>query len=237
MDIQIDIREDRHFIDVAPVVDREDFTQEVKRIRQIFKVICPLKEKDILRLSDKNQQKKIDSEIEKSRKKLYLPKVFIPVIEASVFRNKVTDKDYSPAYLEYKWDDNFYSNGEAVSPDETYSIVLSPNVRNEDVLKSLQEYRDQVGNVRGIPSYQYIHQVWEQNKKKPSIKKYRNWYHLIKNGNSYSGVAEKETQACPIAGNHETGKDKPKSCTCYDESTIRKGVDTYESLVGKTPTL
>lgn len=234
MDIKIDIENERHFIDVAPVVDRDDFAKEVERIRQALGIKIPLNEKDFSYPLTKEKQKKIDDEIEKSRKLLYLPIVFRKVIEAVVFCNQVSDSDYSPAYLDRKSDGTFDKEG--ATPDDTYFIVLSPGARDKDVIKAYQEYRDQLGNVKGVPDYKYIHQVWEINKNKPSLKKYREWCKAIKAGDSYANIADKETKKCPMPENHKTGKKKPKGCTCYDESTIRKGVATYESLVWKTRT-
>ena len=78
---------------------------------------------------------------------------------------------------------------------------------------------------------------WDIDIKKPSIKKYRKWYFEIKSGKSFKDICDDETKKCPLGEGHPTGKNKSKECTCYDESTIRKGFDTYESLIWKTPTL
>jgi len=235
MNIKIDIKDERHFIDVAPVVDRDDFIKEVERIRFALGIKIPLSDNDFSKILTKDESAKIDDEIEKSRKHLYLPIVFRSVIGAVVFRNEVTDEDYSPAYLDCQWDGSFDKEG--ATPDETYSIVLSPGVRDEDVLKALQKYRDQLGNVKEAPNYKYIHQIWEVNKNKPSLRKYRDWYQTINDGDTFADIAQEETSKCPILGDkHKKGKGKPKECTCYDESTIRKGIDVYKALLWKTRT-
>lgn len=233
MDIQIDI-DDRHFTDVAPVVDREDFSKEIERLRSVLKPIIQDIERNPSKIISKSERGNIDSEIDKSRKRLYLPIVFGPVIEAVVFNNCVTDIDYSPAYLDRKSDGTFDKQG--ATPDDTYFIVLSPGARDKDVINAYQKYRDELGNVKGASKYKYIHRVWEVSKNKPSLKKYREWYQAIKAGDSYAGIAEKETKKCPMPDGHKTGKKKSAGCTCYEESTIRKGVATYESLVWKTRT-
>lgn len=235
MDIQIDIANDRHFTDVAPVVDREDFSKEIERLRSVLKPIIQDIDSNPSKIISKNERQNIDSEIDKSRKQLYLPIVFRPVIEAVVFNNCVTDADYSPAYLDCKWNGETFDK-EGNTPDETYSIILSPGVKDEEVIQALQKYRDRLGNVKRISNYEYIHRVWDVSKEKPAIKKYRKWYKAINKGKSPAEIAEVETKNCPIEGNHSTGKNKPKGCTCYDESTIRKGYDTYKSLVWKVPT-
>ncbi|HZE86973.1 MAG TPA: hypothetical protein VE090_02080 [Methylomirabilota bacterium] len=192
---------------------------------------------DYSTIPTKDELSRIDTEIEKSRKRLYLTIVFRSVIGAVVFRNEVTNEDYSPAYLDSELHGTFDTEG--ITPDETHFIVLSPGARDADVIKALQEYREQLGNVKGVPKYKYIHQVWEVNKNKPSLKKFRNWYKAIKNGSSPADIAENETKDCPIYStneHHPTGKNKPKGCTCYSESMIRKGFDIYESLVWKTRT-
>lgn len=237
MDIKIEIDDERHFADVAPVVDKDDFAKEVKRIRSVLGVKIPLSDNDFSKPPDEIEKKQIDDEIEKSRKHLYLPIVFRSVIGAVVFRNEVTNEDYSPAYLDSKLHGTFDTEG--TTPDETHFIVLSPGARDDDVIKALQKYRGQLGNVKGVPNYKYIHQVWEVSKNKPSLKKYRKWYKAIKNGSSFAEIAEDETKNCPIYKideNHSTGKNKPKGCTCYTENMIRKGFDAYESLIWKTRT-
>lgn len=237
MEIKIDIDDERHFVDIAPVVDREDFAKEIERIRLALELKTPLESNDYSTIPTKDELSRIDAEIEKSRKRLYLPIVFRSVIGAVVFRNEVTNADYSPAYLDSELYGTFDTEG--ITPDETYFIVLSPGARDTDVIKALQEYRDQLGNVKGVPKYKYIHQVWEVNKNKPSLRKYRKWYLAKNNGSSIADIAENETKECPIYPvdeKHSTEKKRHKGCTCYSESTIRKGVDVYESLIWKTRT-
>lgn len=235
MDIEIDLKDERHFTDVAPIVDREDFVNEVERIRNVLKIHIPLSDKELSKIPTKADEKIINSEIEKSRKHLYLPIVFKSVIASVVFRNEVTDRDYSSAYLDSDLHGTF--DDEGITPDETHYIVLSPGARDTDVLKAYQDYRDHLGNDKSIASYKYIHRVWETNISKPSLKKYRKWYLARRKGISFQEIATMETDDCPVKRDHKTGKDKPKDCACYEESTIRKGVDTYENLVWKTRTL
>ncbi len=241
MDIKIDIDDDRYFTDVAPVVDRDEFAKEIERLRSALKVKMPLSKNDYSKVVSEKEAKLIDKEIEKSRKRLFLPVIFRSVISAVVFRNEITNDDYSPAYLVHKTGDFYDKHGES-SPDETYGIILSPGARDEDVLKAYRDYRDILGNVSNVNSenselnYKFTNLVWDINKKKPSIKKYREWYKAIKADASYAEIAEKETLNCPMPEGHQTGKKKPKGCTCYDESTIRKGFETYEALLRKTPT-
>ena len=234
MEIKIEIDVERHFVDVASVVDRDDFAKEVERIRSVLEVKIPLRDNDFSKPPDEAEKKHINEEIERSRKRLYLPIVFRSVIGAVVFRNEVTNEDYSPTYLDSKLHGTFDTDG--TTPDETHFIVLSPGARDSDVIKALQKYREQLGNVKGVPKYKYIHQVWEVSKNKPSLKKYRKWYHAITNGATFIDIVNHEAKNCPIPEQHETGKEKPKECTCYEESTIRKGFDTYEALIWKTRT-
>ena len=235
MKINIDIKDERHFIDVVSIVDRDDFIKEVERIRFALGIKTPLSNNDFSKIPTKGESDRIDAEIEQSRKHLYLPIVFRSVIGAVVFRNEVVDEDYSPAYLDCRPDGTFDKEG--ATPDETYFIILSPGVRDEDVLKALQKYRGQLGNIKGAPKYQYIHQIWEVNKNKPSLRKYRDWYWTLEAGGTFADIAQEETSKCPIAGDkHKKDEKRPKECTCYDESTIRKGIDAYKALLWKTRT-
>lgn len=236
MNIEIDIVDDRYFTDVASVVDREDFILEIKRLRIVFDVEHPLLPSEASRPLTDQESAHIDSEVEKTRKKLYLPVTFRSVILAAVFSNKIENDDYSPAYLESTYHGTFDMEG--ATPDETFHIVLSPNARDEDVIRAFQKYRDQLGNVKGTSEYKYIHEVWDKSKKKPSIRKYRKWYWSYRSGDSAKKIVEAEAANCPFRfkDNHGNEEERPKSCTCYDESTIRKGIETYEYLIWKTPT-
>ena len=64
MDIQIDIKDERHFCDVAPVVDREDFAKEIERIRSVLEIKLPLDEKYFSLPLSKSKEKQIETEIE-----------------------------------------------------------------------------------------------------------------------------------------------------------------------------
>lgn len=240
MTIEIDIKDDKHYLDVAIVVDRNDFQKEITQIKLDSGITSPMEGEDlnqfIMGLYKQKKATQFDSRIEQARKTLRLPITFFPVIEAAALKNKVSDTDYKPAYLIHDldvYDDEGYEVG------EKYSIVISPSARDSDVLKALQEYRDQLDNEKGVADYKYIGTIWGIEKGKPSIKSYRSWYLAVKSGTSYQQICEQETARCPLViegSTHVTGKGKPKDCTCYDESMIRKGVKTYENLIRKTPT-
>lgn len=235
--IEIDIKDFRHYTDVVIVVDRDDFKQEIDRIIEV------LKNKSLYSLPDnimltKEQEAIIDEEIESARKALFLPIVFRPVISAVVFRNKITDKDYSPAYLISDWKgETFDKKGE--TPDETYYIVLSPGVTNEDVEYVLSKYREQINNIKGVPYYKYIHSPWSYTKKQPAIVKHRKWYFQNQDGKSIAEICNDEIFNCPVSSideDHNSSRKRIKGCTCYTKKTISNGIKKYASLLGKTPT-
>lgn len=230
MDIEINLTDDRFFADVAPVVDRKGFSDEIKRIRLAIGIETPLSKEELPKFS---KIALLEKEVEKSRKRLYLPVVFKRVIEKAVLCGIISDGDYLPAYLDSTLD-TFDAHGNKV--DETFFIVLSPNVRDNDVLNALWEYRTQTGSEKGAPEYKYINPIWKTDKKKPSIRQYRKWYLSIIAGKTFPDICSEEYENCPIEEKHESEKKKPKECTHYSESTIRKGVDTYKSLIWKTPT-
>ena len=230
MDIEIELNDDRHFSDVALIVDRDDFQDEVKRLRSVFDTNL---KKDILPQDVEEQNKYIDSEVEISRKALCLPIVFRKVIEAVVFRNKVTDDDYSPAYLDSTWDT---FNDEYNTPDETYYIVLSPSVRDKDVLLALQQYRDRLGNEKLASKYQMIQKIWDMDTGKPSVKYHRKWYFQNLAGMTFEEISQQEQDTCSAA-THRSKHNRVKNCTCFDVSTIRKAIKTYDQLLGKVRTL
>lgn len=237
MTIEIDIKDNKRFLDVAIVVDRQDFRVEVERIRQEFNIPFPLNAVQLRQfIMDLYKQKKettFRDRIEKARKTLRLPITFLNVIEAVALTNRVDDSNYKPAFLTHKLD---VYNEEAGEVSEIYSIVLSPNARDSDVLKALQEYRDQLDNEKGVGDYKYIGTVWGKEKDKPSIKSYRRWYWENQSGRTYQQICEDETDKCQLKDNPEHDSKKLKGCTCFDEGMIRKSVATYEKLIWKTPT-
>ena len=230
MDIEIDIKDERHYTDIALIIDRDDFGIEINRLRSVFDTNL---KKDILPQEVEEQNKYIDSEVEISRKSLCLPIVFRKVIEAVVFRSKVTNDDYSPAYLDSTWDT---FNDEYNTPDETYFIVLSPSVRDKDVLQVLQQYRDRLGNEKLASKYQMIQKIWDISSGMPSIKNHRKWYFQNLAGMTFEKISQQEQDSC-TATTHRNKDNRVKNCTCYDVSTIRKAIKTYDQLLGKVRTL
>lgn len=230
MDIEIEIEDERLFTDVALIVDHDDFKKEIILIRKEFGI------KDLLpndKFSDYFQKLEIgkcnefDDLVRNSRKKLFLQIVFEPVIKKAALCGKVLDGDFRPAILESKieaFDEN--------TPDETYSIILSPWVRDKDVLRALQEYRDQLGNIEGASEYEFISSIWENEDGKPAIKNHREWYLKNKNGMSTEDICTELSDKCPYSNKHKT-KPRLPGCTCFDESTIRKGIKDYSSLILK----
>ena len=238
--IKIKIDDIRHFTDVALVVDQEEFLDEVKHIKSVFKIHQPLSQEEyysfIRSLSlSKKDRKHFDKVIEQARKKLSLPITFLEIIKKAAFCGIVESDDYSPAFLEYK--ESYFDDKDEI-PDLTFSIVISPRVRDEDVLKALQQYRDQLGNITGIPEYEYIPLARDFETGKPAIKNYRKWYLSEKNGKSPKEIESMIIAKCPVHGNYTTkGSSKNlKDCTCYDESTMRKGIKVYKSLLRKSRT-
>lgn len=238
--IEIKIDDDRLFTDVALVADQDEFLDEVRRIRIVFKIHRPFSQERyysfIRSLSlSKKDKKHFDEVIEQTRKKLLLPTTFLEVIKKAAFCGVIVDDDYSPAFLECK---ESYFDDKDEMPDLTFSIVISPRVRDEDVLKALQQYRDQLGNIKGIPKYKYIPLVKDFETGKPAIKNHRSWYLSQKEGKSPKKIESSITVRCPVHGKYITkgASKKLEDCTCCDESTIRKGIKTYKSLLRKSRT-
>ena len=84
MNIKIEIDDDRFFCDVAPVVDRKDFSNEIEHIRKkvgLNKILSLNEYPHFIEIFGVEKDKALDREVEKSRKRLFLPTVFKPVIE------------------------------------------------------------------------------------------------------------------------------------------------------------
>lgn len=242
-DIKIEINDEKLFTDVALVVDQDEFTKEIKLLRKTYQKV--FKKKKLLSEEEFRTfkrriygTKKFDETIDLSRKRLFLPITFRRIIQKAAFCGKIKEGDYLPAYLDSRPSTpsmpSFDKEGNF--PDQTYFIVISPGARDNDVIHALQKYRDQLGNIDGIKDYKYIPQDWEVEKGKPAIKKYREWYLASKKGKSPEEIQGELFSKCPHIKQKQKHETKPrlKGCTCYDESTIRKGIATYEKLLWKS---
>ena len=245
MKIDIQINDVKRLTDVALVVDQDYFLIEIKALRKTYKITQLLLQEEYIKFRKDiyfkpNQKNKLKSDIENIRKKLRLPHSFLRVIEKATFCGVITEKDYLPAYLE-RDTSSFDKNGN--EPDDKYYIVLSPQARDKDVIDAFQSYRDSVNNWLNSKVFNYRF-IWVPNekivKRKPSIKDHRQWYQSLNSGMSFKEIELECIDSCPIKTtqpSHKTGKGKPSECRCFDESTIRKGVENYKSLLRKSRTL
>jgi len=220
--IKIDIRDKKFFTYVALIVDRPEFLDQICNIRKRFigslKPYSEIKYKNFKReIYDTKILSDLNREIEKSRIELHLPFNFRKILEVAALLGKIRENDFKLASLEETI--NTYNTKQGEFVDTIYKIVLSPGVRDKDVLSELQIFRDQLGNKKNNSKYEYIPLVWDIQNSKSSIKKHRKWYIKFK-----SGIYV--TQICNEEKRH-----------IYDESTIRKGIEAYESLIRKTSTL
>ncbi len=241
MKIDIKIEDEKNFMDVALAVDQPEFLKLIGVLRRKYKVSKPWSRKgyqDYYRkIHDTKKSEELKNDIEKISDDLNLSLSFIRTITMSLFCGVVTDKDYLPAFLaKYKESSN-------INGYDDYCIVLSPQARDLDVIRALQEYRDQVKN--------YLDNNLKSNRFIPastnglisgkfSVRNHRNWYSDFNSGMTLEKIEEKCIDTCPLKEsrpNHATGKNKPKECCCFDESTIRKGIQNYESLLWKSRTL
>lgn len=241
MKIDIQIDDEKNFMDVALVVDQPEFLKLINGLRKKYKVSKTWSYKEYQdyyrKIRDTKKSEELKKDIEKTRDDLNLPSSFIRTITMSLFCGVVTDKDYLPAFL------TRYKQSSNTDGYDEYCIVLSPQARDLDVTRALQEYRDQVKNYLGhnLKDYKFIPtSINGLVNGKQSVKKHRSWYLNFNSGMSLEKIEEKCINKCPLKKsqpNHITGKNKPKECCCFDESTIRKGIQNYESLLWKSRTL
>lgn len=243
MEIQIDIKDDKLFTDVALVVDQPGFIETIEETRKQFDFELPTTlDKHIAyknKIYNSKKKLKLQQTIEQVRRKLRLSNIFIKVIEKAIFVGEIKDSDYSPALL---FSEDSYFDNQATEPDYKYSILLSPQARDEDVLRALQKYRDEIQNYikrkKIGDDYAFIPIVSDDViQSKPNIRDHRQWYidfYEAKKpiGDIYQGCID----SCPITEPHEVGKNKPKGCRCFDKSTIRKGIRAYKNLLRKSRT-
>lgn len=235
MNIDIKINDEKLFTDVALVVDQQGFLDEIEKARKAFKLESPLTFKEYLEFIPESRQPEVDKAVEQIRKRLRLPHIFTKVIEKAIFCGVIEEGDYFPAML---IEENEYFEDMAYEPDYKYSILLSPQARDGDVIKALQDYRDKAQNfLNQKPSYQFIPVLSSDIVQgKPSIKHHRDWYLKTSKGITIEEICQEYADKCPIPQPHKTGKDKPKGCICFDESTVRYGIKNYKTLLRKSRT-
>lgn len=235
MKIDIKIDDEKLFTDVALVVDQYGFAEEIEKARKKLKFDFPLSPSHKREPLTEKQKKQINEAVEQIRKKLRLPHIFIKVILGVLLYGMVEKDDYAPAILT---EENQYFDDMAYEPDYKYSILLSPQARDEDVIKALQDYRDKVQNfLKQKPGYQFIPVLSSDIVQgKPSIKHHRDWYLKTSKGITVEDICQEYANKCSIPQPHETGKNKPKGCICFDESTVRYGIRNYKTLLRKSRT-
>jgi hypothetical protein len=155
--IEIHITDTGDFTDVALLVDNEMFLDEIEKVRSKyglhydFPAIDGGLADDFMRklLPHSQLRKDFDSDVEKIRKRFYRPTHFNPVIEASIIYGSIGNNTYSRAYLQQQ---EFFSteNPEEI-PDKKYSIVIHQRTREEDVIKTLKEFKKMVDENINLP--------------------------------------------------------------------------------------
>lgn len=230
MKIRIDITDKRLFSDVAHVVDQDVFIEEVCKARKLLNISEPW---DIEKLHEykrtifkSSKSDELNSLIESIRTKLLLPKVFKKVVESSIFLGSISTDDYTPAIL-MEEPDLLDEKGEVLT--YTYSIMLSPKVKDTHVITALQEYRDQLGNEKGVSNYQYIPEPIKVIESKSATMNHRAWYWLQKEGKSISEILDISAKSCPLHTETRDIELDPKKCTCnLGKSTVSDGIDEYK---------
>lgn len=189
--IEINIEDDGRFTDVALLVDKDDFLNEVFNLRKKYankyKIDLPTNDYSVVNEDLLNEVK---HDAEHLRRKFYRPLHFLRAITKSILNGVVEDGDYSKAFLERK--ELFIHKDHEGTPDIKYSIVIFPGTRKKDVDQVFFQFSEEIKANMGLKTKTdkniLLHGYWyDPYFRKPfdtktSIRKIREWYIKHKNG-------------------------------------------------------
>lgn len=186
--VEINIKDNKRFADVALLIDKPEFIKDVKVARgtptfprYLSKYISKYKPKVIKKQEFSHKAiKDLIKIYEKSlklRKKYKRPAGFERVISAAIIKNKVDERDYRDAYATIL-DPKHYYFKETDMPK--LAILLNPNTTRKEIeeiySKELPRLREVFSNILvGIPNDVFPKDVLS------TIKRDRHWYWLYKN--------------------------------------------------------
>lgn len=192
------------FTDVALFVDNVAFLEEVKKLREKYKIHKLYTPKNTYQftvdLHSEGLYEQFNSDIENLRKRFGKSLNFTRVIKRAIINGVIEDEDYSTAYLE---EQEIYPFPGKNLMEIKYSITVFPYTSLEDVEKVFKQFRklvklhikaDQKQEAELVSKYEFIagFKNYPRFDTKSSIFRIRDWYIRSENGEKPLGIALKD---------------------------------------------
>ncbi len=231
--INITIRTNRQYGDVAILVDRPKFLKRMVELRNKYSIDPTFKEtylEFIFRLQTARKYRDFEKDITNLRRSLDFPSNFSRVVEKAIICNEVSNKDYKSAYLE-----EIPTSNDPESPDTKYAIIISSLTLKKDVDEVFDNFKSDLKINKEKykePSEIDYHSFLLGPKfeyEKSKIKRDREWYWQEKSSKQYKDILEDWNKKCPDPSldNHY---DACKHCVA-DQNKIEQAVSRYKKLI------
>jgi len=192
--IKIEIDNPRRLCDIAYLMDRDDFLQEVVRLRkkwQIEKLITPKKELDWESFLVKNRQ--IDEfwqDIDSLRNRFKLTSNYNKALIFAIVCGVVNEDTYHTSF----WAS--IDNDMDVGAPTMFVIYFTADTTEKELLKTFNEYKTQIKTLRKIkPLDRFFQSVGNtQPDTISNIKRDREWYWKKKQGKTCLEIAKEDKQ-------------------------------------------
>ena len=193
MKIDIKIKNNKDFGDIALLIDKPQFLEAIKMLREKWNIIAPLPLRKLKNfqgnLFDKNKLQEFEIDIRDLRIKFNKPDTFDKVMSYSIICGVIPNGIYKSTYY-----------GIAGSPpsrleDRTsrVAIFVTPQSQNDDVSEALREIRKNIFKNRE-DGYNVFFSIYSKDEVS-NIKRDRRWYWKNLNGKSYRDIAIEENKA------------------------------------------
>jgi len=244
--IKIDLKDNGAYTQVAFLIDREGFQDDIEEVRNKFKITVPFSENPfdfenhLISLAgftpDQvfSKEKKVEAKIKKVehtfreaiaeiRRKYQYPEIFDDVIKQAILFHQVTR--FKTAYATFF---NQYASREIFSPSDTImAIAVTPFSTEEDIKSAFQDCKENIREF--VEMFSPVYKNMEKDTI-TNIKRDRTWYWGQKSGMKYKEILDKWNRICPNFVNATTHPDYQKCqyCDLTDQNVIEKAVSRYK---------
>lgn len=190
--IDIKIKDNWRYGEIAFLVDRDDFLEDIIEARKRLGLSTFIPHKEILEVEwtslSLSQADKLSPIVEKLRKKYKKTHHFYLVIEAAILCGVVADGDFMRTYctIIFPGDDDFFFTSEP-----HLAIIFTPETKLKEIIASFK--KEAAGGKKSYKEFVLKTKRTTQDTIS-NIKRDRKWYWMKKNGLSYSQIHKQATE-------------------------------------------
>lgn len=223
MKIDINIKNDKHFLDIATLIDQPDFIQWVEKLRKKWNLTKRYKTGEYKEFygfiwgqnEEENRWNNFLKDVQRMRTAFKKSLNFDTVIIYAIAFNQIPSHAYKTCYIRAEPLDP----SEAGSDEYSFSIVISTETTRDEILKEFSKFKNGLAGKMDPQLEGYEWDVFPTEKirdhKAGNIKRDRDWYWLKTNeGMSYNDILKQEIRN----GNN-----------LIDRDLIVKAIKTYKN--------